>query len=81
MKFYLATLLLLSHAFQLEAFSSSSSFTTFRGGVSQQKNDRKDVTSRNIKLRSRKGTEMNMMFDQLASAIADVAKSIGGRQR
>lgn len=79
MRLFLVISLLLHHAYQLEAFSSSSSFTSFRHSASTF--DRKDVIAKNKKYQSRKSTELNMMFDQLANAIADVAKSIGGRQR
>jgi hypothetical protein len=79
MKFSIGVTLLLVQAFQLDAFAPSSSFTSFRGN-SNQYLQRKHAFSRRSSS-SRRGTEMKMMFDQLANAISDIAKNIGGRQR
>jgi hypothetical protein len=78
------TLLLLAQQ-SCHGFAPQSSFTSF----SLQSNDfatanmryvtSSSSSSRNSRRNQR--TEMKMMFDQLASAISDVAKNIGGRSR
>ena len=66
------------------AFAPSSSFTAFstsagvRSGFEKSQNT---FLSKGSKRGYRKGSEMNMMFDQLSSAISEVAKNIGGRKR
>jgi hypothetical protein len=67
------------------SFAPSSSFTTFSQSKQQQTNYHHDrfnnaVQSRTT-LRKSNSSEMKMMFDQLATAISDVAKNIGGRSR
>lgn len=79
MKFSIGVTVILLQAFRIDAFAPSSAFTSFRG-ISTQHFQRKDVFSTRSSS-SRRGTEMKMMFDQLANAISDVAKNIGGRQR
>ena len=58
-----------------EAFASSSSFTAF----SSTKNVR--VTAARTSSSSSSSTGLNMMFDQLSSAISQVASSLGPKKR
>lgn len=66
-------------------FAPTSSFTSF--SVNRNKagfyNDQHQLSlQRNLGNNKRgKRTEMKMMFDQLASALSEVAKNIGGRPR
>jgi hypothetical protein len=77
----LALLLLPENAL---AFAPSSSFTAFstsaavKSGFEKSQNG---ILSQRSQRGYRKGSEMKMMFDQLSSAISDVAKNIGGRKR
>jgi hypothetical protein len=85
MKLTLGTTIIISQAafVAVAAFAPSSSFTTFRQSqvenyvFSSLLSNKSSSSSR----RNRRITGMNMMFDQLASAINDIAKNIGGRQR
>ena len=83
----LALLAFLSHQ-TADAFAPSSSFTSFSsnaivGPNGAGKNQNMLASSiRSNRHGVRKGrSEMNMMFDQLSSAISEVAKNIGGRKR
>ena len=58
-----------------EAFAPSSSFTAFRS----TKNVR--VTAARTSSSSSSSTGLNMMFDQLSSAISQVASSLGPKKR
>ncbi len=80
--FTISTLLLLLQQSSY-GFAPQSSFTSFS---LQSNNDfasanMRYVTSSSRNTRRNQRTEMKMMFDQLASAISDVAKNIGGRSR
>ncbi len=86
MKFTAGITLLLAVS-SVHGFAPSSSFTSFRGqsasGVNTLESTKTNALALQSKSRNanRKGTEMNMMFESLATAIGDVAKNIGGRQR
>ena len=66
-------------------FAPTSSFTTFsqnhQNNVVFRHQQRFNSNASRARKASGSGTEMRMMFDQLATAISDVAKSIGGRSR
>ena len=55
-----------------EAFATTSSFTAFRTNNKMQVAGRRTSSS---------STGLNMMFDQLSSAISQVASSLGPKQR
>ncbi len=77
MKFCVGASLLLTRAVLVQGFAPSSSFTSFQTSKSFERDAFRVVQCP----RARSSTEMNMMFDQLSSAISEVAKNIGGRQR
>ena len=76
MKLSLAFSLLLAQAFESQAFAPLSSFTSFQSSQSFQKDGFSIPTTR-----SRKGSEMRMMFDQLSNAINEVTKNFGPRKK
>jgi hypothetical protein len=92
MKLNIGITIILSQAATLtiQAFAPSSSFTTFQQSrhASLHHHDREHAFSRiytssssSSRRYNRKNTGMKMMFDQLSTAINDIAKNIGGRQR
>lgn len=95
MKLNIGITIILSQAATLtiQAFAPSSSFTTFQQSrhrhASLDHHDREHAFSRiytsssssSSRRYNRKNTGMKMMFDQLSTAINDIAKNIGGRQR
>jgi hypothetical protein len=89
MKLNIGITIILSQALTIGAFAPSSSFTTFRLQNRHHREENAFVSriiynnnESSLSTRRRgKSTGMKMMFDQLATAINDVAKNIGGRQR
>mmetsp|Transcript_5899 Transcript_5899/g.8667 ORF Transcript_5899/g.8667 Transcript_5899/m.8667 type:complete len:586 (-) Transcript_5899:22-1779(-) len=85
MKFSVGIALLVAQPFLTQGFAPSSSFTSFQTSHHSIVNvfhaKSLPTQSSSTRRKSGRGSEMNMMFDQLSTAISEVASNIGGRQR